>query len=35
MMKQGSLVTIENADRDLLEFEPARMAEVIVHHIKG
>ena len=35
MMKQGSLVTIENADRDLLEFEPARMAEVIVRHIKG
>jgi len=35
MMKMGSLVTIENADRDLLEFEPERIAEIIVRHING
>jgi hypothetical protein len=35
LMKQGQVVTIENAGRDLVEFEPERIAAVIRGYVGG
>lgn len=35
LLQKGKLHTIENADRDFLEFEAPKMAEIIWHHLLG